>query len=145
MKNLFWLLSISVLFLILLGSCHNDPPTGTVSVGRFQYRAYDTSGTIVVEGWLTLTIIDSTNVQGEWHFTKVGNPANIGFHYGDGVLRGAFYHAGLSVGLNPNYIDNNVVLFGTYDGNSYVGTWQWIGFPGVLNHGTFEAVKFQLF
>ncbi len=141
MGNHDHLLFLFLAFLITIAACKKESPTEALLGGRFQYQAYDTSGTLIVQGWFTMTIIDSTNVQGEWHFNKVGNPSNIGLHYGDGLLRGAFYHAGLSVGLNPNYVDNNVVLFGTIDGNSYSGTWQWIGFPGVINRGTFQAVK----
>jgi hypothetical protein len=140
MLNRVSLLFCSLALLVALDACEKGSPTEPPG-GTFSYRAYDTTGTLIVQGWFTLNVSDSANVQGEWHFTKVGNPSNIGLHFGDGELKGSFYQSRLSVGLNPNYVDNNVILSGTLDAHSYSGTWRWIGFPGEINRGTFEAQK----
>ncbi len=109
--------------------------------GSFQYKAFDSTGTLIVQGWMMLTIQDSTDVVGEWRFKKVGNPQHIGLHDGVGTLEGAFSNGGLHLNLNPTFADNNVVLSGELTDSGYSGSWMWVGFPGPLNHGSFQAIR----
>jgi hypothetical protein len=109
--------------------------------GAYQYKAYDSTGALVVQGWFGLIMHDSTQVSGEWHFTKIDSASNIGPHFGDGNLVGDFTHKILSLNLNPDYIDNNVFLQGSIAGDTISGKWFWDGFPGVLNQGNFLAIK----
>lgn len=134
-------LFLSIIILALLNACMKENPAEAVPVGAFQYRAYDTNGTLIIQGWMTLNTSDSAHVRGEWHFNKVGNPSNIGPHFGDDSLSGGFYQSRLSLNLNRQFADNNVILIGEITNLSFKGDWKWIGFPGQLNHGTFEAVK----
>ena len=130
-----------IVFAASLLSCKKENPTETIPAGAFQYKAYDSTGSLVVQGWMTLVMEDSTRITGEWHFSKVDDPQNIGPHFGDGQLVAGFYGGSLSANLNPKYVDNNVFLNGQYAGNTFSGNWFWEGFPGVLNYGSFQAVK----
>ncbi|MGB5530920.1 MAG: hypothetical protein WBQ32_13215, partial [Ignavibacteriaceae bacterium] len=48
----------------------------------------------------------------------------------------------LSLNLNPGMIDNNVLLDCSMRLPYRIdGQWNYIGFPGVINWGRFEAVK----
>ncbi len=119
---------------------HNDAPPLPPSKS-FQYKAFDTSGILLVSGWFTVDITDSAHVSGDWHFQLVGNMQNTGPQYGDGELSGSFNEGSLWINLNPRYVDNNVLLRGEYTTNNYNGTWSWSGFPGILNRSSFQAVK----
>jgi hypothetical protein len=133
-------LSLLLLALALpLGNCDSilDPSAD----GLFRYRAYDTTGTLVVQGWLTLALADSDSVSGEWHFSAVGTPQDIGPQTGDGRLIGGFNDTTLWIELQPQYRDNNLQLTGRLKGDRYTGTWMWITFAGPATQGTFEAEK----
>jgi hypothetical protein len=60
---------------------------------------------------------------------------------GSGNLVGHFEGDKIGLNLNPDYIDNNVLLAGTIYYWGISGAWNYIGFPGVLNQGTFRAVR----
>jgi hypothetical protein len=141
MKASFARMSLFCSALFILFGCNNDREIRGGPFGSFQYKAYDTLGVAVVQGWLTLNISDSSHVDGEWHFTQVGTPKNVGPQNGDGRLQGAFHDSTLSVNLNPQFVDNNVDLTGRYDGKTFKGEWIWSGFPGKLGIGWFTAVQ----
>ena len=128
-------------FLPLLIGCTGEHSVGTTPPAAFQYHAYDTTGTLLVKGWCTIVIRDSSHVSGEWHFAKMIDRQNIGPQFGDGQLAGAFYQGALWINLNPGYVDNNVFLNGHFSEHAYSGSWSWSGFPGVLNRGSFQALK----
>ncbi|HUN65798.1 MAG TPA: hypothetical protein VMW43_06810 [Bacteroidota bacterium] len=125
----------------VLIACRSESTVGPVPSGEFHYRAYDTGGTLISTGYCTITFTDSVSVTGNWHFEKVDTPPNIGPQTGDGKLAGLLSGGMLSVNLNPGYVDNNVFLRGQFTGTAYSGAWSWSGFPGVINRGTFRAVK----
>ena len=124
---------------ILLFPWSCEIPVDPVPGGRLQYKAFDSTGTLLVQGWMTLDTADSSRVTGEWHFEKVGDPQDIGPQVGEGRLEGAWYNSVLSVNLNPNFADNNVYLTGKLEKNRFSGRWMWTGFPGRLNEGDFIA------
>jgi len=66
-------------------------------------------------------------------------PAMIGPQVGRGKLTGRVYGTTIGLGLNPDMVDNNVFLAGTIVGGRITGVWEYAGFPGVLNRGTFAA------
>jgi hypothetical protein len=135
MKPLFLFIPI----LIAFWSC--EQPVATSPPGAFQYKAFDSTGTLVVQGWIVLDTRDSTHVVGEWRFAKIGEPHNIGPQVGEGNFEGSFYGGDLYLNLNPRFADNNVLLNGTLREKSFSGTWMWVGFPGPLNHGSFQAAR----
>lgn len=128
---------LSVSLCLFIG-CSNgvEPPPGA-----FVYEAYDSTGALGVSGWLTLSITDSSHITGEWHFSRAGNVEAVGPQLGDGTHSGAFYEGSLSLNLNPQMIDNNVILSGTLTGNTYSGKWTWITYAGETNRGSFSAVR----
>ena len=133
-------IGLSFILLLQIG-CSKDKSVDPLPPAGFHYTAYDTAGTLVVDGWLTLIVRDSSHVNGEWHLARVNNGQNIGPQTGDGLLAGEFDHGTLLINLNPGYADNNVFLSGQFNAHIYSGSWNWSGFPGVLNRGTFQAVR----
>ena len=131
---------IAVLAIItgLIG-CKRDNAVEPAPYGKFQYKAYDSSGTLVVEGWMTLAIQDTARITGAWHLTKVDDPQNIGPQLGDGELVGEFHDGSVLINLNPGFADNNVFLSGQFAADTFSGTWNWSGFAGILNRGNFQA------
>ena len=109
--------------------------------GAFVYTSYDSLGTIIAKGWLTINFNDSAYVKGEWKINKVGNPQRIGPQIGDGKLVGSFLEDKLHIELNPNIVDNNLGLIGNLDGDIYRGTWEYSSFIGITNWGRFEAIS----
>lgn len=109
--------------------------------GAFRYTSYDTTGTVLVRGWFTMGISDPNMISGEWHFAAVGSPQNIGPQTGDGKLVGEVHGATMWIELNPQFVDNNLELRGTLQGNRCSGTWSWISYVGITNQGHFEAMR----
>jgi hypothetical protein len=138
MKNLR---QLPLLLLVALWLGCNGTTTEWVPSGTFSYTSYDSSGVAVVTGWFTMDLSDSSAVSGQWHFCPIGNPEGIGPQTGTGELAGGFYNGELSVDLHPGWMDSNIILQGTLEGDRYAGEWMWISFIGVTNQGTFEAQR----
>jgi len=108
----------------------------------FSYTARDTLGAIVAEGWLMLDLRDPSNITGEWEINQVKDSVVIGPQVGHGSLKGSLKSSNdMWIGLNPNWVDNNVFLSGKYDGNTFSGKWIFSSFIGLTNWGTFTAVR----
>lgn len=56
-----------------------------------------------------------------------------------GGIRGAR----VTVNLNPQWVDNNVFLSGSFDKDRFSGTWMWSTFVGSTAEGKFEALQSQ--
>jgi hypothetical protein len=137
MKTAYLILFIAVpLFLM---NC--SQPTSIYKGAPLQYTSYDSSGTPLVTGWFTMDFSDSVTISGEWHFRPIGNPKNIGPQTGDGRLVGGVRNGLVWVELNPQWVDNNLQLSGTLQGDRYSGRWMWLSFVGNTNAGSFEAIK----
>ena len=129
------------IFNLLFSWCDDLITSPETPEGRYAYKGYDSTGVKIVAGWLKIELADSVTVTGEWNFYKVGQPENIGPQIGSGSLIGSYEKGRLSLNLNPNMIDNNVVLNGDYSEKKFEGEWMYIGVMGVINRGTFKAVK----
>ncbi len=131
-----------ILLLIMFAHCDknpfadDDPPKGA-----FSYTGYDSANAKIVTGWIKVSLVDSTELTGEWELKKVGQSENIGPQVGSGKLSGLLTDSVAQINLNPDWIDNNVFLLFDWDAENIDGTWQYVGFPGVLNHGSFSATK----
>lgn len=141
MKKLAFLLVLLVLVTVFCERKLNAPDSTTTPDGAYSYTAFNTDNAAVVSGWFTIETTDSTAVQGEWHFQALGDTQHLGPQIGDGVLTGTLDDDVLSVNLNPDWVDNNVVLNGTRLGNRIDGTWMWTTFAGPWTGGTFNAIK----
>lgn len=137
MKTLiFYLSGFSFLFFF---SCSDDSPTNS-SFGSYKYTGYDSSGNKIISGYLWFESFDSSYVKGTWDFKLLSNKDNFGPQIGRGQFEGMKDTRGsLRINLNPEWIDNNVLLDGSILISTYRGSWSYIGFPGVINKGTFEA------
>lgn len=137
MKSLIAVLAVIALLAL---SC-NHGTEGTSSVGRFTYDAYDSLGNKVARGWFSIADGDASGLRGLWQIEAVGATSELGPQIGRGVLSALLVDGQLFVEFNPQYRDNNVGLAGTYDGQRYEGSWTYSGLPGVINVGTFSAVR----
>ena len=117
------------------GSTPNTP------IGRtYAYTSRDSAGQLLVAGTLTFTSFDSTRVGGSWSFRAIGNSTKMGPQVGNGTFAGLFHGAVLLLNLNPQYVDNNVYLSGTFaSGGVFAGAWSWSSFIGPTGGGTFRA------
>ena len=140
MNNRLFLLFLLFNICFLL-TC-NDSIVDLFPNGNYSYTAYDSLGTKVAEGELFFKFQDSSNVKGEWEIKKVGNPQNIGPQTGKGKLEGGMTNGELWIGLNPEYVDNNVFLLGSVERDKYSGSWYYSNLLGRVNYGTFIAVKY---
>jgi hypothetical protein len=109
--------------------------------GAYVYTGYDSTDVRIVTGWIKIVFNDSINISGEWELDKIGDPQNIGPQVGSGTLRGTYDRDKIYCDLNPDYVDNNVILRGEYDDKKTKGEWIYVGFPGIINQGTFKAEK----
>ncbi|MBU0473551.1 MAG: hypothetical protein KKF62_05265 [Bacteroidetes bacterium] len=124
----------------VITSC-NDSAVEPDPTEMYLYKSYDSTGIKIVEGWITINFTDSLGILGEWELKKVGNSENIGPQVGTGKLVGSKHGDLTFVELNPQFIDNNLILTGTLEQGKYVGEWQYISYVGITNYGTFEANK----
>lgn len=107
--------------------------------GTHRYIAHDSTGITIVTGHLSISFEDSSNLSGEWELEQIGNPENIGPQTGNGTLIGGINQDTIWINLNPNYMDNNVQLNGILQNGGFNGEWISIGYPGILNKGSFTA------
>ena len=136
------LLIIMVIISLFIIFCGEDDPFGLkIPENAYKYTGYDTTGVKIVTGWIKLEFQDSINVTGEWSLSKVNNPKNIGPQIGSGELWGIYDTTWISIDLQPQMRDNNVILNGEMCANRISGSWFYVGFAGVLNHGPFSAIK----
>jgi hypothetical protein len=124
-----------------LGACGDSVGVGvrTDLAGRYTYEATDSFGNAVVSGTITIVAIEDSTVTGEWSLT--GNATEVGPQVGTGLLEGIVSPEGhVSIELNPNQVDNNVILrWNQGDDSVDTGTWTWSTFRGQEVDGTFTA------
>jgi hypothetical protein len=108
---------------------------------QYTYTGYARDGSPIVRGFLYLHRQDSLTVTGRWQLRALADTNRIGPQHGHGTLVGHLRGNVLSINLNPDYVDNNVLLTGRFSRTGYSGQWQWVGFRGVITSGTFQAVR----
>jgi hypothetical protein len=123
------------------GSSLEKTNTGTQI--SYAYSGFSSGGMQIVRGQMSFVFGESGRVTGRWNFRALVDTTRIGPQHGSGLFTGSLNNGVLTINLNPRVADNNVVLSGRFDRASYAGRWQWIGFPGVINGGTFRAVRIR--
>ena len=121
----------------------SDGDQNRSNCGEYSYSGYDSQGTLIIRGALTIMREDTLRVTGTWKFEAAirDSLGMFGPQVGSGNLVGSIHGDNIGLNLNPNYVDNNVLLAGTISYWGISGTWEYVGFPGVLNRGTFRAVR----
>jgi hypothetical protein len=119
-------------FFALVGFVCEDSGTSYdgICLGTFKYSAFDTLGSVVTTGTLTLYRNDS-RLNGSWSFAQGGS----------GELLGSLTDGQIFLDLNPQFRDNNLLLQGTFTGNKFSGSWSTTGVAGVMATGSFIATK----
>lgn len=142
MRKIYFYVVIIALF-ISFYVCDKDNSINGIKIpkGAYAYSGYDSTGVKIVQGWIKISFDDSTTISGDWELDKIGDPQNIGPQVGTGTLMGNLQNNQLFLNLNPNYIDNNVFLICPYDDPKLTGKWNYAGFPGIINYGSFVAEK----
>ena len=137
------ILCIALTSFLMFSSCSDDSPTNSSSK-TYKYTGYDSTGNKIISGYLWIDSVDSTVVKGRWDFKQVSNEENLGPQTGQGNFEGIKDLQGnMSLNLNPGWIDNNVFLIGSFHNLHYNGDWNYVGFPGVINSGSFEAIQYH--
>ena len=125
-------LLLSLLYFILLCGCSDSTGISRLTPeGRFIYTAFDSAGVEILDGTLELYMESENAISGSWRFSD-GN---------SGLLEGRLSGNNFFLNLNPGYVDNNLYLNGRLSESALQGTWEKIGFPGVLDRGTFVAIR----
>jgi len=133
---------ISLIILILIAGCERDKIViSDLPVDIFTYQAFDTSGTQIVNGWFELDMDDSSQIKGSWHLQQTANVENIGPQIGDGNLSGNISANSININLNPDFIDNNIILQGTVSDYLIEGDWMWITIAGITYEGKFKLIR----
>jgi hypothetical protein len=136
------ILLLAVFCFLFFSSC-DDEPSNKTSRQIYKYTGYDSSWNKIITGYLWIESIDSVQVKGRWDFDLVGNGENVGPQIGKGKIEGTMNMLGtMSLNLNPDMIDNNIILNGSLQlPYRFDGSWSYIGFPGEINWGRFEATQ----
>ncbi len=117
------------------------PGIDTSLLGSYSYIAHDLGFTIVVQGSLTISGFDSSGFMGTWQLELVGDPGRSLHSVGSGEFRGTRDENQIWINLDPGMFDNNTFLRGVVTGRTISGVWEYAGFPGVMDQGTFVAEK----
>jgi hypothetical protein len=135
-------LIIILLILATVYSCkEEDKIVAPTSLGKLNYQSFDTTGVLIVDGWMTVELKDSMAIIGSWQLNNLQHRDDIGPQEGAGELIGYIEGSSVTIDLNPGNADHNVYLNGTLTGNGIQGQWVWTSFIGPTNWGTFKAVK----
>jgi len=115
------------------------------ALAQWQYVTKDGEGNPLTEGLLTMPypLKEGVRFAGSWQAKYVG-PINqqdkIGPQINGGKLTGELTDGQIILQLNPNMADNNVRFIGKVNGDRLTGAWEYSGYAGVTNKGTFEAM-----
>ena len=133
-----WNLGITIVILALSSHGCKDETVNPSSPGSSSYSAYDSSGTLLVQGAISFDTKDST-ITGEWNLSKIGNAQNTGPQVGTGKLEGSIHNETLFINMNPGWADNNVFLTGNVENGVLRGSWTWSSFRGPTSGGPFSV------
>jgi len=138
------ILIIVITAVSFFSSCEDGSSTNS-SMTTYKYTGFDSTGVKIIEGYLWIDSIDSVEVKGRWRFNLVSNCENMGPQIGKGNFEGTTDMWGhMLFNLNPGMIDNNVLLEGSMQLSYRIdGRWSYIGFPGVINWGSFKAEQLR--
>jgi hypothetical protein len=131
--------ALAILCMILFAGCQATPEAPVLKA--YDYTAYDAKGNIVVTGTLQLHQTGG-DVTGQWVLEPASGIkfADIGPQSGSGELGGSTRDRTVILNLQPGTIDNHVILRGRFQDRLFSGSWQYVGFGGVVTEGAFAAM-----
>ncbi len=136
------------LFLAVAGLACSDATGPAELNGIYEYRATDSSGTVLLIGQLDLTFHGDSTVTGSWMIgwaPDADQGTVVGPQVGEGTLLGLLAADGVILDLNPNVADDNVFLSGAFDLESLppglVGDWTYSTLIGPVAAGRFTATN----
>lgn len=137
---------LGALLACLLVSCADEPLGPRVQLQgdvTLHYRVMNAMGAAVVEGTLDFTVHADSTISGAWAIDwapGADRSTPVGPQIGSGALVGITRpDTTLSLDLNPEFRDNNVILQAAATRTGVSGAWSWIGFAGDIAHGLFTA------
>ena len=110
-------------------------------LGNYRYSGYDTGGAKIVEGTISITSRKSNHISGRWKLKSIGNVEKISYHVGKGRFEGEIKEDNVTINLNPKVRDANLFLRGKIAKTRFHGEWSFSSIHGVVDRGTFEAIK----
>jgi hypothetical protein len=136
-----------------LGSACSSGTTAAVSPGdvaasdirgSYRYLAYDSAGSLLLDGTLMLAPLDDSTLTGTWEIHWVPGADStrpVGPQVGAGVLQGARTGDGWHLSLTPGWADNNVDLFAVAREGHLGGDWAHSTITGPYTGGSFQALR----
>lgn len=112
--------------------------------GSYRYLAYDSAGTLLLEGQLVLAPVDDSTLTGTWviHWAPGADTTRpVGPQVGAGILHGAHTGARWHLTLTPGWADNNVELVGVAQEGDLAGVWAHSIITGPYTGGSFQATR----
>ncbi|HWN19322.1 MAG TPA: hypothetical protein VNO19_10450 [Gemmatimonadales bacterium] len=134
------------------GACFGGTGTpispGDVAVrdlsGSYRYLAYDSAGTLLLEGQLVLAQVDGSTLTGTWviHWAPGADTTRtVGPQLGSGSVHGAPAGDRWHLTLTPGWADNNVDLIAEAKEGDLEGAWAHSIITGPYTGGSFQAVR----
>ena len=123
-------------------TCKTSNKLNTI-LGEYNYYVYDSGGSKIAEGTLSITSLENNQLKGQWNLKAVGNTKtkNIELLLGKSQFEGMLKGGKISITSNPGMNDNNVFLNGEFHENELKGTWNCSTFAGPISKGKFEAKR----
>lgn len=128
---------------VAVAGCDSD----VLSDGQFAYTAFNEDEEAVATGSLQLEFEsrgdeEVDHIEGSWNFSAEETGAQPCHWVDEGRLAGEVSNANgeATLDLNPGVTDNNLILNGRFEDNTFEGSWSVVTFAGVVCSGRFEAV-----
>ena len=126
------------LILCLLFACSCEDKEN--SNGTYKYTAYFGKSLVVcASGFIEMTIAIDSTITGSWEISAANefSEKEIGPQIGTGKLEGSIKAEKIFINLNPEWIDNNILLNADYSKDQFAGSWVWSTFIGPTASGSF--------
>ena len=115
--------------------------------GTYDYKDFDTNGTLLVKGVITLRVDETHRVKGEWRLRVMDRNRlkELGPQDGSGKIGGQLKGENILLNLNPEVFGDNIYLGGKFtkaDIFTISGTCGRYGYYlGKITEGNFEMVR----
>jgi hypothetical protein len=124
--------------------CYAAIKTSAGLTGTWKYRAFDAHQHLAAEGKIALHTNPpqgATAYAGTKSILQILPVSKVGPHGGHGPIVATLSGVSVSVNLNANMVDNNILLKGTLSGTHIVGTWGHSTIAGIRQKGAFTLAR----